>query len=104
MLEKFGLEFVILDSALVKRLRRERGLYANPWTHSPGLITSMDYVKREYPLRVFREAVAHSGAQPGLRDFDVLIVDEAHNVTPSGTGNFALDSQRTRRSVKSEAA
>lgn len=96
MLEKFGLEFAIVDSALVKRLRRERGLYANPWTHFPRLITSMDYLKREYPLRVFREAVAHSAGKPGLRDFDVLIVDEAHNVAPSGTGNFALDSQRTQ--------
>jgi len=96
MLEKFGLEFVIVDSALIKRLRRERGLYANPWTHFPRLITSMDYLKREYPLRVFREAVAHAGARPSLRDFDILIVDEAHNVAPSGTGNFALDSQRTQ--------
>src|SRR5689334_20222985 len=96
MLEKFGLDFAIVDSALIKRLRRERGLYANPWTHFPRLITSMDYLKREYPLRVFREAVAHAGARPGLRDFDILIVDEAHNAAPSGTGNFALDSQRTQ--------
>ena len=96
MLEKFGLDFVIVDSALIKRLRRERGLYANPWTHFPRLITSMDYLKREYPLRMFREAVAHDGARPGLRDFDILIVDEAHNAAPSGTGNFALDSQRTQ--------
>lgn len=96
MLEKFGLEFVIVDSGLIKRLRRERGLYANPWTHFPRLITSMDYLKREYPLRVFREAVAHAGARPGLRDFDILIVDEAHNAAPSGAGNFALDSQRTQ--------
>ena len=96
MLEKFGLDFAIVDSALIKRLRRERGLYANPWTHFPRLITSMDYLKREYPLRMFREAVAHEGARPGLRDFDILIVDEAHNAAPSGTGNFALDSQRTQ--------
>ncbi|MFB3924304.1 MAG: DISARM system SNF2-like helicase DrmD [Terriglobia bacterium] len=96
MLEKFGLEFVIVDSARIKRLRRERGLYANPWTHFPRLITSMDYLKREYPLRMFREAVARDGTHPGLRDFDILIVDEAHNVAPSGAGNFALDSQRTQ--------
>ena len=51
MLEKFGLDFVVVDSGLIKRLRRERGLYANPWTHFPRLITSMDYLKREYPLR-----------------------------------------------------
>jgi ERCC4-related helicase len=96
MLEKFGLEFVIVDSACIKRLRRERGLYANPWTHFPRLITSMDYLKREYPLRMFREAVDHDGMRPGLRDFDILIVDEAHNVAPCGAGNFALDSQRTQ--------
>jgi hypothetical protein len=35
MLEKFGLDFAIVDSALNKTLRRERGLYANPWTHFP---------------------------------------------------------------------
>jgi superfamily II DNA or RNA helicase len=96
MLEKFGLEFRIVDSFLVKRLRRERGLYANPWTHFPRLITSMDYLKREYPLRLFREGVSHSESVPGLRDFDILIVDEAHNLAPSGTGNYALDSQRTQ--------
>ena len=96
MLEKFGLDFTIVDSVLIKRLRRERGLYANPWTHFPRLITSMDYLKREYPLRMFREAVSHDGVRPGLRDFDILIVDEAHNAAPSGTGNFALDSQRTQ--------
>ena len=56
----------------------------------------MDYLKREYPLRMFREAVAHDGASPGLRDFDILIVDEAHNAAPSGAGKFALDSQRTQ--------
>jgi SNF2 family DNA or RNA helicase len=96
MLEKFGLDFVIVDGACIKRLRRERGLYANPWTHFPRLITSMDYLKREYPLRMFREAVARDGPHAGLRDFDILVVDEAHNVAPSGTGNFALDSQRTQ--------
>lgn len=96
MLEKFGLGFEIVDSALIKRLRRERGLYANPWTHFPRLITSMDYIKREYPLRMFREAVSGDASRRGLRDFDILIVDEAHNVAPSGTGNFALDSQRTQ--------
>lgn len=35
MLDKFGFDFVIVDSECIKRLRRERGLYANPWTHFP---------------------------------------------------------------------
>ena len=29
------------------------------------------------------------------RRFDMLVVDEAHNVAPSGTGRYATDSQRT---------
>ena len=29
------------------------------------------------------------------RTFDLLIVDEAHNVAPSGRGQYATDSQRT---------
>ena len=96
MLEKFGLEFHIVDTTLIRRLRRERGLRANPWNHFPRLITSMDYVKRETPLRLFREAVSRTADVPGLREFDILIVDEAHNVAPSGTGDYALDSQRTQ--------
>lgn len=96
MLEKFGLDFHIVDTELLRRLRRERGLYANPWTHFPRLIVSMDYLKRETPLRLFREAVAKNGEMPGVREFDILIIDEAHNVAPSATGNYALDSQRTQ--------
>lgn len=96
MLEKFGLEFHIVDTALIRQLRRERGLRANPWTHFPRLITSMDYLKRETPLRLFREAVARTEKAVSLREFDILIVDEAHNLAPSATGSYALDSQRTQ--------
>ncbi|MEQ1947247.1 MAG: DISARM system SNF2-like helicase DrmD [Bryobacteraceae bacterium] len=96
MSEKFGLEFEIVDTPLIKRLRRERGLHANPWTHFPRLITSMDYLKRETPLRLFREAVARTDKVAGPREFDILIVDEAHNAAPSASGTYALDSQRTQ--------
>ena len=33
---------------------------------------------------------------PELRAFDILILDEAHNNSPSGTGNYVLDSQRAQ--------
>ena len=39
MRDKFGLEFRIVDRELVRRLRRERGIHVNPWTHFPRLIT-----------------------------------------------------------------
>ena len=95
MRDKFGLEFRIVDSMLLKDLRRQRGLHVNPWTHFPRLITSIDFLKRERPLRLFSEVLPPSGEPTYPRKFDLLIVDEAHNVAPSGRGQYATDSQRT---------
>ena len=93
MRDKFGLEFRIVDSTLLKDLRRQRGLHVNPWTHFPRLITSIDFLKRERPLRLFSEVLPPSGEPTYPRKFDLLIVDEAHNVAPSGKGQYATDSQ-----------
>jgi SNF2 family DNA or RNA helicase len=95
MRDKFGLEFRIVDSQLMKDLRRERGLHVNPWAHFPRLITSVDFLKRERPLRLFSELLPAEGESPYPRKFDLLILDEAHNVAPSGRGKYATDSQRT---------
>jgi len=95
MRDKFGLEFRIVDSELLKELRRRRGLHVNPWSHFPRLITSVDFLKREQPMRLFRELLPPPGQPAFPRRFDLLIVDEAHNVAPAGRGNYALDSQRT---------
>ncbi|MBI3271504.1 MAG: DEAD/DEAH box helicase [Planctomycetes bacterium] len=95
MRDKFGLEFRIVDSDAMKDLRRRRGIRTNPWNHFPRLITSMDFLKRDRPLRLFREALPPEGEPTFPRRFDLLIVDEAHNVAPSGTGNYATDSLRT---------
>ena len=96
MRDKFGLEFRIVDSALFADLRRRRGIHVNPWTHFPRLITSIDFLKRERPTRLFRETLP-PGDQPAFpRPYDLLIVDEAHNVAPSGRGKYATDSQTDR--------
>jgi SNF2 family DNA or RNA helicase len=95
MRDKFGLEFRIVDSEAISNLRRKRGIHVNPWSHFPRLITSIDFLKRERPLRTFRETLP-SGDQPTYpRAYDLLIVDEAHNVAPSGRGKYATDSMRT---------
>jgi SNF2 family DNA or RNA helicase len=96
MRDKFGLEFRIVDSALMKDLRRSRGLHANPWTHFPRLITSIDFLKRERVMRLFREVLPAEGESAFPRRFDLLIVDEAHNAAPASTGRYATDSDRTR--------
>jgi len=93
MREKFGLDFRIINTDTMRELRRTRGLHVNPWAHFPRLITSMDFIKRERPLRLFHESVQGKPDYP--RPFDILVIDEAHNVSPSGSGQYALDSQRT---------
>lgn len=93
MQEKFGLDFRIVDTEFVKRLRRERGLHANPWTSFPLLITSMDWVKQGEGLRLFRDALPLTVTHP--RKFDLLVIDEAHNIAPT-VGHYAVESLRTR--------
>jgi len=94
MQDKFGLDFHIVDSEMFALLRRTRGVHINPWNHFPRLITSIDFIKRDYPLRLFQELLPSKTTYP--RKFDILIVDEAHNVSPSGSGYYAVDSQRTQ--------
>lgn len=94
MLEKFGLEFRVVDTQYIRKLRRERGLHANPWTSFPRLITSMDWAKTGEGLRAMRDILPPHAGYP--RKFDILVVDEAHNIAPTADGNYALESQRTR--------
>jgi hypothetical protein len=94
MRDKFGLDFRIVDTHLLKELRRSRGLYANPWTHYPRLIVSVDWLKRDRPLRLLREVLPAAPRYP--RAVDLLVVDEVHTCAPSGRGRYAVDSLRTR--------
>ncbi len=96
MRDKFGLDFRIVDTELLKVLRRKRGIRVNPWSHYPRLITSIDFLKRERVLRRFQETLPSAGESVYPRRYDVLIVDEAHNCAPSGRGKYATDSQRTQ--------
>ena len=91
---KFGLEFRILDSQFLRDLRRQRGIHTNPWSHFPRLIASIDWFKRDTPLRLFTDTLPLQPTYP--RTYDMLIVDEAHNLAPTGTGYYAVDSQRTQ--------
>src|SRR6516164_4574364 len=95
MRDKFGLDFRIVDSDLMKELRRRRGIHVNPWSHFPRLITSIAYLKRERPLRLFKETLPAEGESVYPRRYGVLIVDEAHNCAPAGRGRYATDSLRT---------
>jgi superfamily II DNA or RNA helicase len=94
MREKFGLEFRIVDRALLGKLRRERGVGANPFSHFPRLIVSIDWLKGPLGMRLLREVLPPHPEIP--RRFDALIVDEVHNCAPSGAGGgYARDTLRT---------
>ena len=95
MRDKFGLEFWIVDTELIRGLRRTRGLHTNLWSYFPRLITSIDHLKRDRPLRLFRELLPTEDEQNYPRRFDVLIVDEVHNVAPIRRGKYASNSLRT---------
>lgn len=94
MWDKFGLEFRVVNTDYIKQLRRERGIHANPWTSFPRLITSMDWAKSGEGLRLLKDCLPQTNTYP--RRFDILIVDEAHNVAPSTATQYAIESQRTR--------
>ncbi|MEX3930387.1 DISARM system SNF2-like helicase DrmD [Paraburkholderia phymatum] len=90
MEEKFSLGFDIVDKASTHRLQKEMGLDSNPWRVLPRIITSYHYLRQPDVLEQFiancRSTQAHQGAQ---LPWDLLIVDEAHNLMPS---NFGQDS------------
>lgn len=94
MLEKFGLEFKVVNTGYIKELRRNRGIHVNPWTSFPRLITSVDWIKSGDALRTMRDVLPPRAGYP--RKFDLLVVDEAHNVAPAGSQHYVLESQRTR--------
>lgn len=85
MEEKFSLDFDVVDRARSHKLRQEYGLDANPWRMFPRVITSYYYLKQANILEEFRSASRPAEGSPHLA-WDLLIVDETHNLTPSPFG------------------
>jgi len=103
MREKFGLDFVIVNSDLMARVRRSHGLNANPFRLFPRVIVSMSWLPTLRAQRLLRDVFADVADTATARrfSFDVLVVDEAHHVAPAspatgpGRRGYAVDSQRT---------
>ena len=100
MRDKFGLDFVIVNSERMADLRRTHGLNANPFRLFPRVIVSMAWLRSARAQRLLRDIYADvDDTRSGRRyAFDVLIVDEAHHVAPSSPGTvgrnrgYAVDS------------
>ncbi len=89
---KFGLEFVVVDRAATVDVQREYGMDANPWAVTPRAITSMDFLRQPDVLAAFLAAAQRVERGHALA-WDMLIVDEAHNLAPQG---FSERSDRAR--------
>ncbi len=89
--DKFSLGFDIVDKTATHKLQKSMGLDANPWRVLPSIITSYHYLRQPDVLEQFiatcRATQEHGGN--AQLPWDLLIVDEAHNLMPS---NFGEDS------------
>ena len=81
MWSKFALPFEIVDRQSTLQLRRQLGMDANPWRSHSRIIASYHYLKQPDVLTEFMAAGQGREASTHL-PWDLLIVDEAHNLTP----------------------
>jgi superfamily II DNA or RNA helicase len=91
MQDKFALPFEVVDRPQALKLQRDIGLDANPWRTHERIIASYHYLKQPDVLEQFR-STAEPGEDGRLR-WDLLIVDEAHNLSPA---SFGSDSELSR--------
>lgn len=86
MWEKFSLEFEVVDRTSTMRMRRQLGMDANPWRSNSRIIASYHYLKQPDVLEQFRSVCQREQGGAHL-PWDLLIVDEAHNLTPAPYGD-----------------
>lgn len=90
--EKFHLDFLVVDRDETFRMQRTLGVDSNPWATYPRIITSMDYLRQPDVLNRFLAASRGlTGNDPSMFPWQMLLVDEAHNLFPS---RFGDDSDR----------
>ncbi len=85
MWEKFSLPFDLVDREETHALRRRLGMDANPWRSFSRIIASYHYLRQDEVLEQFLAACRTPEGSPHL-PWDVLIVDECHNLMPSAFG------------------
>jgi len=97
MKSKFNLGFDIVDRAETHALRKRLGMDANPWRTFQRAIASYHYLKQPDVLEQFEAVCQTLREGAATLPFDLLIVDEAHNVMPSNLGeDSALSKAITR--------
>ena len=86
---RFGLVAVTLDSLTAARAASSFAAGSNPWTSSPVVVASIDYIKRPEVIRGLESIV-----------WDALVLDEAHTLSgDSGRAHAADALARRSRAV-----
>ena len=83
--DKFSLRFEVVDRQGTERLRRGLGMDATPWRSFSRIVASYHYLRQPDVLEQFRAACRTPEGSPHL-PWDLLIVDECHNLMPSPFG------------------
>lgn len=89
---KFSLPFDVIDRGSSLNLKRALGVDANPWRCCTRIIASYHYLRQPDVRDQFLAACRTPEGSPQL-PWDLLIVDEVHNLMPSSFGD---DSQLCR--------
>ena len=87
--EKFSLSFEVIDRQSTERHRRKLGIDANPWSSFSRIVASYHYLRQPDVREQFLSACSTPEGSPHL-PWDLLIVDECHNLMPAA---FGEDSQ-----------
>ena len=95
--EKFSLPFEVVDRHRTELARRQLGMDANPWRSFDRIVASYHYLRQPDVLEQFVSACRTPEGSPHL-PWDLLIVDECHNLMPSPFGEDS-DLRRTLRIV-----
>jgi superfamily II DNA or RNA helicase len=85
MWDKFSLPFDLVDRGETHALRKRLGMDANPWRSFSRIIASYHYLRQDDVRDQFLAACRTPEGSPHL-PWDLLIVDECHNLMPSAFG------------------
>lgn len=86
MQDKFAITCEIIDRAETFATQKRLGFDANPWRAFPRIITSYYYLRQPDVLEQFM-ATTRQRSDVATLPWDLLIVDEAHNLMPAPFGD-----------------
>ncbi|MEX0774752.1 MAG: DISARM system SNF2-like helicase DrmD [Phycisphaeraceae bacterium] len=96
MWSKFAMPFDVIDKNSTLKLKRSLGIDANPWRSTSRTIASYHYLRQPDVLEQFLSASRTTEGSAHL-PWDMLIVDEVHNLMPAPIGEDSLLCQMLRQ-------